>query len=93
MKLKKIKIGKSYQLKTPEKARKALKEINFLDSVDVEKVINNTYTDEYCSFFAEGQIVKVDYIDSGDYRFNIRIENEDEKISIWTNAHCLKKIK
>lgn len=86
MKLKNIKIGESYQLKTIEKAKKALESL--FCTVDVEEVINNTYTDE-----EEGQIVKVIYIDSKDNKFNINIEGEDEENTTWTNAHCLKKIK
>ena len=88
MKLKNIKIGESYQLKTVKKSKKALESL--FCTVDVEEVINNTYTDED---FVEGQIVKVEYIDNGDSKFNIRIESEDEEIATWTNAHCLKKIK
>ena len=90
MKLKNIKIGESYQLKTVEKSKKALESL--FCTVDVEEVINNTYTDEDYSS-TEGQIVKVEYIDSGDSKFNIKIESEDEEVSTWTNAHCLKKIK
>ena len=90
MKLKNIKIGESYQLKTIEKSKKALESL--FCTVDVEEVINNTYTDEDYSF-TESQIVKVEYIDNGDSKFNIKIESEDEEISAWTNAHCLKKIK
>lgn len=90
MKLKNIKIGELYQLKTVEKSKKALaKEINFFD---VEEVINNTYT-EKDYLFAEGQIVEVEYIDNKDSKFNIKIESEDEEVSAWTNSHCLKKIK
>ena len=90
MKLKNIKIGESYQLKTIEKSKKALESL--FCTVDVEEVINNTYTDEDYSF-TEGLIVKVEYIDSGDSKFNIKIESEDGEVSTWTNAHCLKKIK
>ena len=90
MKLKNIKIGESYQLKTVEKSKKALESL--FCTVDVEEVINNTYTDEDYSF-TEGQIVKVEYIDNKDSKFNIRIESEDGEVSAWTNAHCLKKIK
>lgn len=90
MKLKNIKIGESYQLKTIEKSKKALESL--FCTVDVEEVINNTYTDEDYSF-TEGLIVKVEYIDSGDSKFNINIESEDGEVSTWTNAHCLKKIK
>lgn len=92
MKLKNIKIGESYQLKTVKKAKKSLEETNLLDSFDVEEVINNTYTDEDYSF-TEGKIVKVEYIDNKDSKFNIRIEGEDGEVSAWTNSNCLKKIK
>ena len=90
MKLKNIKIWESYQLKTVKKAKKALESL--FCTVDVEEVINNTYTDED---FTEGQIVKVEYIDNKDSKFNIniKIESEDGEVSAWTNAHCLKKIK
>lgn len=90
MKLKNIKIGESYQLKTIEKSKKALGSL--FRTVDVEEVINNTYDDEDYSF-TEGQIVKVEYIDSRDSKFNVGIESEDGKVPTWTNAHCLKKIK
>ena len=89
MKLENIKIGESYQLKTIKKSKKALESL--FCTVDVEEVINNTYTeDEYYSL-VEGQIVKVEYIDNRDNKFNVEIESEE--FSIWTNAHCLKKIK
>ena len=91
MKLKNIKIGESYQLKTIEKSKKALEE-SLLLIVDVEEIINNTYAEEDYSF-TEGQIVKVEYIDNGNSKYNIKIESEDGKVSAWTNAHCLKKIK
>ena len=90
MKLKNIKVGELYQLKTVKKSKKALESL--FCTVDVEEVINNTYTDEDYSF-TKGQIVKVEYIDNGDSKFNIRIESEDGEVSAWTNAHCLKKIK
>ena len=90
MKLKNIKIGESYQLKTVEKSKKALESL--FCTVDVEEVINNIDIDEDYSF-TEGQIVKVEDIDSGDSKFNIKIESEDGEVSAWTNAHCLKKIK
>ncbi len=89
MKLKNIKIGESYQLKTVEKSEKALESL--FCTVDVEEVIENTYIDEDYSLFTEGQIVKVEYIDNGDSKFNIKIESEEA--STWTNAYCLKKIK
>lgn len=88
MKLKNIKIGESYQVKAIEKSKKALESL--FCTVDVEEVINNTYTDEN---FVEGKIVKVEYIDNRDSKFDIKIESEDEEASTWTNAHCLKKIK
>ena len=91
MKLKNIKIGESYQLKTIEKSKKALEE-SLLLIVDVEEIINNTYAEEDYSF-TEGQIVKVEYIDNGNSKYNIKIESEDGEVSTWTNAHCLKKIK
>ena len=91
MKLKNIKIGESYQLKTIEKSKKALEE-SLLLIVDVEEIINNTYAEEDYSF-TEGQIVKVEYIDNGNSKYNIKIESEDGEVSAWTNAHCLKKIK
>lgn len=93
MKLKNIKVGESYQLKTVEKSKKALEEANLLDSFDIEEVIDNTYNDKAYLLFAEAQIVKVEYIDNKDSKFNIRIESEDGEVSAWTNAHCLKKIK
>ena len=88
MKLKNIKFGEPYQLKTIEKSKKALESL--FCAVDVEEIINNTYTEEDYSF-TEGQIVKVEYIDNGDNKFNIKIESEDGEVSAWTNAHCLKK--
>ena len=91
MKLKNIKIGESYQLKTIEKSKKALEE-SLLLIVDVEEIINNTYAEEDYSF-TEGQIVKVEYIDNGNSKYNIKIESEDGEVSAWTNAYCLKKIK
>ena len=90
MKLKNIKIGESYQLKTIKKSKKALESL--FCTVDVEEVINNTYTDEEDYSLVEGQIVKVECIDNRDSKYNIEIESEDG-VSIWTNAHCLKKIK
>ena len=90
MKLENIKIGELYQLKTIKKSKKALESL--FCTGDVEEIINNTYADKYEDWsFAEGQIVKVEYIDNGDSKFNIEIESEE--FSIWTNAHCLKKIK
>ena len=91
MKLENIKIGESYQLKTIKKSKKALESL--FCTVDVEEVINNTYTDEEDYSLVEGQIVKVECIDNGDSKFNIEIESEDGEVSAWTNAHCLKKIK
>ena len=91
MKLKNIKIGESYQLKTIKKSKKALESL--FCTVDVEEVINNTYTDEEDYSLVEGQIVKVECIDNGDSKFNVEIESEDGEASAWTNAHCLKKIK
>ena len=92
MKLENIKIGESYQLKTIKKSKKALESL--FCTVDVEEVINNTYTDEDEDYsLVEGQIVKVEYIDNKDSKFNVGIESEDGEVSIWTNAHCLKKIK
>ncbi len=93
MKLKNIKIGESYQLKTIEKSKKSLGEANLLNSFDVEEIINNTYNDKAYLSFAEGQIVKVEYIDNKDSKFNIRIESEYGEVSAWTNSNCLKKIK
>ena len=91
MKLKNIKIGELYQLKTIKKSKKALESL--FCTVDVEEVINNTYTDEEDYSLVEGQIVKVECIDNRDSKYNIEIESEDGEISIWTNVHCLKKIK
>ena len=94
MKLKNIKIGELYQLKTVKKAKKSLEESNLLNFLDVEEVIDNTYNDTAYLLFTEGQIiVKVEYIDSGDSKLNIRIESEDGEVSAWTNSNCLKKIK
>ena len=93
MKLKNIKVGELYQLKTVKKAKKSLEETNLFNSFDIEKVIDNTYNDKAYLLFAEAQIVKVEYIDDTDSRFDIRIEGEDGEASAWTNAHCLKKIK
>ena len=93
MKLKNIKVGELYQLKTVKKAKKSLEETNLLDSFDIEKVIDNTYGDKAYLLFAEAQIVKVEYIDNKDSKFDIRIESEDGEVSAWTNSNCLKKIK
>ena len=93
MKLKNIKVGELYQLKTLKKAKKSLEEANFLNPFDIEEVIDNTYNDKAYLLFAEGQIVKVEYIDNKDSKFNIRIESEDGEVSAWTNSNCLKKIK
>ena len=93
MKLKNIKVGELYQLKTVKKAKKSLEETNLLDSFDVEEVIDNTYNDKAYLLFAEAQIVKVEYIDNKDSKFDIRIESEDGEVSAWTNSNCLKKIK
>ena len=93
MKLKNIKVGELYQLKTVKKAKKSLEETNLFNSFDVEEVIDNIFNDEGYLLFAEGQIVKVEYIDNKDSRFDIRIESEDGEVSAWTNSNCLKKIK
>ena len=93
MKLENIKVGELYQLKTVKKAKKSLEETNLLNSFDVEEVIDNTYNDEAYLLFAEAQIVKVEYIDNKDSKFDIRIESEDREVSAWTNSNCLKKIK
>lgn len=93
MKLKNIKVGELYQLKTVKKAKKSLEETNLLDSFDIEEVIDNTYNDKAYLLFAEAQIVKVEYIDNKDSKFDIRIESEDGEVSAWTNSNCLKKIK
>ena len=93
MKLENIKVGELYQLKTVKKAKKTLEETNLLDSFDIEEVIDNTYNDKAYLLFAEAQIVKVEYIDNKDSKFNIRIESEDGEVSAWTNSNCLKKIK
>ena len=93
MKLENIKVGELYQLKTVKKAKKSLEETNLLNSFDVEEVIDNTYNDKAYLLFAEGQIVKVEYIDNKDSKFDIRIESEDGEVSAWTNSNCLKKIK
>ena len=93
MKLKNIKVGELYQLKTLKKAKKSLEEANFLNSFDIEEVIDNTYNDEAYLLFAEGQIVKVECIDNKDSKYNIKIESEDGEVSDWTNSNCLKKIK
>lgn len=93
MKLENIKVGELYQLKTVKKAKKSLEEANLLDSFDIEEVIDNTYNDKAYLLFAEAQIVKVEYIDNKDSKFNIRIESEDGEVSAWTNSNCLKKIK
>lgn len=93
MKLENIKVGELYQLKTVKKAKKSLEETNLLNSFDVEEVIDNTYNDKAYLLFAEAQIVKVEYIDNKDGKFNIRIESEDGEVSAWTNSNCLKKIK
>ena len=93
MKLKNIKVGELYQLKTVKKAKKSLEETNLFNSFDVEEVIDNIFNDEGYLLFAEGQIVKVEYIDNKDSRFDIRIKSEDGEVSVWTNSNCLKKIK
>lgn len=93
MKLKNIKVGELYQLKTVKKAKKSLEETNLLDSFDIEEVIDNTYNDKPYLLFAEAQIVKVEYIDNKDSKFDIRIESEDGEVSAWTNSNCLKKTK
>lgn len=93
MKLKNIKVGELYQLKTVKKAKKSLEETNLFNSFDIETVVDNTYNDKPYLLFAEGQIVKVEYIDNTDSRFDIRIEDEDGEVSAWTNSNCLKKIK
>ena len=93
MKLENIKVGELYQLKTVKKAKKSLEETNLLNSFDVEEVIDNTYNDKAYLLFAEAQIVKVEYIDNKDSKFDIRIESEDGEVSAWTNSNCLKKIK
>ena len=93
MKLENIKVGELYQLKTVKKAKKTLEETNLLNSFDIEEVIDNTYNDKAYLLFAEAQIVKVEYIDNKDGKFNIRIESEDGEVSAWTNSNCLKKIK
>ena len=93
MKLENIKVGESYQLKTVKKAKKSLEETNLLNSFDIEEVIDNTYGDKAYFLFAEGRIVKVEYIDSKDNILNIKIESEDGEVSAWTNSNCLKKIK
>ena len=90
MKLENIKVGELYQLKTVKKAKKSLEETNLLNSFDVEEVIDNT---KAYLLFAEAQIVKVEYIDNKDSKFDIRIESEDGEVSAWTNSNCLKKIK
>ena len=93
MKLENIKVGELYQLKTVKKAKKSLEETNLLNSFDIEEVIDNTYNDKAYLLFAEAQIVKVEYIDNKDSKFDIRIESEDGEVSAWTNSNCLKKIK
>ena len=90
MKLENIKVGELYQLKTVKKAKKSLEETNLLNSFDVEEVIDNT---KAYLLFAEAQIVKVEYINNKDSKFDIRIESEDGEVSAWTNSNCLKKIK
>ena len=93
MKLENIKVGELYQLKTVKKAKKSLEETNLFNSFDIEEVVDNTYNDKAYLLFAEAQIVKVEYIDKKDSKFDIRIESEDGKVSAWTNSNCLKKIK
>ena len=94
MKLENIKVRELYKLKTVKKSKELLEKENLLDDYDIEEIIDNTYNDEDCQFvFAEGEIVKAIYVDSKDNKFNVKIASEDEGYTIWTNAHCLKKIK
>ena len=93
MKLENVVKGEVYLLKTKDKALKSLKK-DFSER-QIENIVNNTYNDDYFHI-NENEVtkVKVVAIDSCDEAYNVSIElYEDEEVSAWTNAYCLKKIK